>query len=242
MELELFMESTRNAQTVSDLCNAYSNSLSKMGYDRIIFGLLTDHSRIDKTANTLVYSTYPEGWWQYYAENDFRSIDPVRCATLNSNTPFLWNDLAKDEALSKKQRRCLNECIDAALYNGIGVPLHGPFGEMAAIGVASSYKDADAERHKDIINLYSYHFYNSYIDLIRKQEKKSKDVAYLTDREKEVLTWCAAGKSNWSISKILDISTHGVDFHIRNAMKKLNAQSRTVAVVKALHQGLISPI
>lgn len=238
----MFLESTRNAHSVEDLCTAYSDSLSDMGYDRIIFGLLTDHKTIDKAANTLVYNSYPEAWREYYDENNFRTIDPVRCATVNKGASFLWQDLEHEEALSKKQIQCLNECRDADLHNGIGIPLHGPFGEMAAIGVASSQKDSDPEHCKDIINLYSYHFYNSYKKFVEEQTQLDREIPHLTDREKEVLTWCAAGKSNWSISKILDISTHGVDFHIRNAMKKLDAQSRTVAVVKALHKGLISPV
>ena len=40
---------------------------------------------------------------------------------------------------------------------------------------------------------------------------------------------------------ILEISEHTVNYHIKNAMKKLDAHSRTVAVVKAVRFGLIDP-
>lgn len=242
MKLRDYIENTNSAQDIDVLCSQYAKSLSDIGYDRVIFGLLTDHTRINKAANTLVYSSYPQAWRDYYNENDFRVIDPVRCASVNRSTPFLWEELKYETNLSRKQKQCLNECQDAQLYHGIGIPLHGPFGEMAAVGVASTQKDAEAEYHKDIINIYSYHFYKAYINLLEKKVDKSIQQPNLTDREKEVLTWCAAGKSNWTISQILDITTHGVDFHIRNVMKKLDASSRTVAVVKALHQGLITPI
>lgn len=64
---------------------------------------------------------------------------------------------------------------------------------------------------------------------------------HLTDREQMCLTWVARGKSSWVIANMLDISKYTVDFHIENAMEKLNTRSRTFAAVKATRQGLIFP-
>jgi LuxR family transcriptional regulator, activator of conjugal transfer of Ti plasmids len=63
----------------------------------------------------------------------------------------------------------------------------------------------------------------------------------LSHRELECLTWTAKGKTTWDIAMILEISEHTVNYHIKNAMKKLDAHSRTVAVVKAVRFGLIDP-
>jgi len=63
----------------------------------------------------------------------------------------------------------------------------------------------------------------------------------LTKRESEVLLWCSRGKSNWEIGKILSISEHGAEFHLRNIFKKLDTNSRVVAVVKAVQKGWIQP-
>jgi LuxR family transcriptional activator of conjugal transfer of Ti plasmids len=62
---------------------------------------------------------------------------------------------------------------------------------------------------------------------------------WLSDREKECLGWAAAGKSSWDIAVILSISENTVNFHVKNAMKKLGATRRTLAVVKAINLGLI---
>jgi DNA-binding CsgD family transcriptional regulator len=63
----------------------------------------------------------------------------------------------------------------------------------------------------------------------------------LTKREKEVLLWVVAGKSNSDISTILSISDHGVDFHLRNLFKKLGVTSRVVAALRGVQLGLIIP-
>ncbi len=62
----------------------------------------------------------------------------------------------------------------------------------------------------------------------------------LTQREREVLRLLAAGKSNDEIGKELFISPETVRTHVRNAMEKLEADTRTQAVAKALRQQLIT--
>jgi DNA-binding NarL/FixJ family response regulator len=63
----------------------------------------------------------------------------------------------------------------------------------------------------------------------------------LNDREVEVLTWAARGKTSAEIAKILDLTKRTVDFHIDNARTKLGASTRTEAVLKAATGRLIEP-
>ena len=61
----------------------------------------------------------------------------------------------------------------------------------------------------------------------------------LTPRESQVLHLMAEGKSNKTIARELDISEHTVKFHVNAILGKLNAQSRTEAVVAATRLGLV---
>lgn len=61
----------------------------------------------------------------------------------------------------------------------------------------------------------------------------------ITKREKEVLEFVKIGKTNWEISRILDISERTIKFHLQNVMKKLGVSNRVYAVVMALKIGLI---
>jgi DNA-binding CsgD family transcriptional regulator len=61
----------------------------------------------------------------------------------------------------------------------------------------------------------------------------------MTARESEVLAWVAAGKSDWAIGQILNISGKTVNFHVENAKRKLGAGTRVQAVVAAMRVGLI---
>lgn len=63
--------------------------------------------------------------------------------------------------------------------------------------------------------------------------------AALTPREREVLQLMAEGLPNKTIGARLNISANTVKFHINAILSKLDAQSRTEAVVRATRLGLI---
>jgi two-component system, NarL family, response regulator LiaR len=61
----------------------------------------------------------------------------------------------------------------------------------------------------------------------------------LTDRELQVLSLVAAGRRNREIAEALRVSVKTIEFHLSNILGKLNAQSRTEAVVRAWQVGML---
>jgi DNA-binding NarL/FixJ family response regulator len=68
----------------------------------------------------------------------------------------------------------------------------------------------------------------------------AKDLPALTQRERDVLRLLADGLSNEEIGRRLFISPETVRTHVRKAMEKLDADTRTQAVATALRQSLIT--
>ena len=64
----------------------------------------------------------------------------------------------------------------------------------------------------------------------------------VSKKQREILQWIYQGKTNWEISKILDINEETVKYHVDQAMTKLNVKTRAQAVGRALEIGAISPI
>jgi DNA-binding CsgD family transcriptional regulator len=62
----------------------------------------------------------------------------------------------------------------------------------------------------------------------------------LTDREREVLEWVAAGVSNKGIARRLGLSPNTVKFHIAALLTKLGASTRAEAVAAAARRGELS--
>jgi DNA-binding CsgD family transcriptional regulator len=61
----------------------------------------------------------------------------------------------------------------------------------------------------------------------------------LTQRERDVLQWIAAGKTSWEIGVMSGVSEHAINKIINAAMVKLDAVTRTQAVVNAIRDGYI---
>jgi DNA-binding NarL/FixJ family response regulator len=70
--------------------------------------------------------------------------------------------------------------------------------------------------------------------------RMTEKIPSLTQRERDVLRLLADGHSNEEIGKRLYISPETVRTHVRKAMQKLDADTRTQAVATALRQSLIS--
>jgi DNA-binding NarL/FixJ family response regulator len=70
--------------------------------------------------------------------------------------------------------------------------------------------------------------------------KTTEKLRALTQREREVLRLLADGNSNEEIGRALFISPETVRTHVRKAMSKLDADTRTQAVATALRQSLIA--
>ncbi len=62
----------------------------------------------------------------------------------------------------------------------------------------------------------------------------------LTPREMEVLELLALGLSNREIAEELGVSAHTAKFHIGSILNKLDAQTRTEAVVQAARAGILA--
>jgi len=73
----------------------------------------------------------------------------------------------------------------------------------------------------------------------RQPQVRAPVTASMTARESEVLAWVAAGKSDWAIGRILNISGKTVNFHVENAKRKLGVGTRVQAVIAAMRCGFI---
>ena len=244
MGIEEFIDTSNKSTSVDELFKLYSQSMAAIGFDRVIFSLMTEHIAIERESGHGVIANYPAEWMSYYNENRFEVIDPVRRAIYSSNNIFTWDDLLEGDNLTKNQRNLMHMGEDAGLHNGIGVPFRGSRGAIAGVGAASSVKSLKGKDRNSLsmANLLSQQFYTVFMELekARVKDRAAEDLAIcLSDREQEILQWCSRGKTKWEIGQIISISEHTVNFHIKNVMKKLDANNISLAILRALNLGLI---
>lgn len=237
MSLADFITETLTLDDPGQLFLAYRNALGEYGVDRVMY-LPVRNTPYSDAMMPGISHCYPEDWLSYYVEQEYAPIDPTLLHGLCARNAFVWDEIKSYRDLSSKQVLLMNQGEEAGLKDGVGVPLHGPMGEVYGVGLASSTANPEIKKHLKELQVLTTNFHVLYATM--HDEVRNAHGVKLTPREVEVLKWCAAGKSNWSIGEILGISEHGVDFHIRNILRKLEADTRVTAVVKALHSGLLA--
>jgi LuxR family transcriptional regulator, quorum-sensing system regulator BjaR1 len=237
MRIEEFIEASNRAASVDELFDLYKKAMAELGFDRLIFSLMTDHLAIARRAGHGLMLNYPEDWMNFYAEKRLETADPVRHKMYVAPGVFTWKSLSHP-GLTKIQTNCLSFGDEAGLHDGIGIPLRGPRGAIAGIGAASSAGGVlDDKNTLSSAQLLSQQFYTAFLSL--EQKPQEAPFVMLSDREQEVLKWSARGKTRTEIADIMCLSENTVSFHNKNILRKLDANNITLAVLKALHMGLI---
>jgi DNA-binding CsgD family transcriptional regulator len=235
MELLDYIEATNRSENTTQAVDLYQKALADIGFDRMMYSAVQAH---EATSQVCLASTYPMDWIEYYMNNGYMDLDPLRRYGHLQRSTFSWDSLSERYKFSRIERKVMSEARDASLFDGAAVPLHGPGGEVVGASVASSSPHPDSKRFLNQLNLITVQFHTVYTALCA--EAVAAPTPSLSNREREVLQWAARGKSNWVIGELLNISDHGVDYHFRNILRKLEADSRITAVVKGLYLGLIS--
>ncbi|MBL8666169.1 MAG: LuxR family transcriptional regulator [Rhodospirillales bacterium] len=238
-----FIEFCQRATTSEAAFEVFRTAAERLGYDRIALVPVTPQARQTLGVATVapaVIANVPEDWIKHYFANGYELCDPVLLRMPNAGDPLIWDDLPRELPLSPKQRRVMIESRDAGLLNGVSIPLHGPRGETYVVSLATAGAKPPVLDDLAKLQIIAVQFMLTYARLLRHGLGPPASVR-LTDRERECLTWTARGKSAWSIGKILNVSEHTVNFHLKRAMAKLAAANRMQAVVAALRLGLILP-
>ena len=240
MRVSDFIESSNCADTPKELAASFRVAISDCGYDRFAYGALTHYSQYKfkhpyQAPGILV--EYPSDWVAHYFHYGYAHVDPIISRTPMMRWPYLWSEL---NDLTEGQQKFMAEANEAGLTHGICVPLHGPFGDTFAMSLASDYRGVAPRVVIDKLHVITAQFHTAFMRMIV-EDPVAKPVVKLTPRETECLTWSSRGKSSWDIGMILGISENTVNFHIKNAMKKLDCSTRILAIVKVIRMGIIIP-
>lgn len=240
--LSAYIEETNRATTPEQVFELFRRAAAQFGYDKVAFAAVTPAAQAAVSSllprPALVVSC-PQEWVDHYQACRYQDVDPCLLQAATRLRPYTWAELAAGGRLSARQRALFCEAGDAGLGDGVCIPVHGPVGESYVVSLSGAATAADTAARLGTLQILATQLQLAYTGLAR--TSAMEPLVHLSDRERECLTWTARGKSAWSISQILSLSEHTVQFHIKGAMKKTGAGNRVQAVVTAIRLGLISP-
>ena len=243
------------AQSLEELKSALQHTIEDYGFASFAF-LDVSHGGTD---DPLVIATNDAGWDRTYRDEGFVHVDPCLAVARRCNVPFTWRTVPLPERRGKRlpgALRTMQAARDHGYRDGLVIPFHyaDHLGRIYSSVCTFFWKEPKAalsscpalRRHLHLLLLY---WAQRAVDLaVRRRNGAGRfvgndgrpltDVA-LTDRERDVLSWAARGKTVPDTAEILSISDETVETHVRNAIRKIGASNKTHAAVKAIYLGLI---
>lgn len=221
--------------SVSEVMGRLSGVLNGFGYTSfLITGVPEPPMRLEPY---ILLNGWSAEWASHYAASGYYKDDPVAAYCRRRISPFDWSDAPYCAEQNPRAAEVMNTAQDFGLKKGFLVPILRSSGFHACVTMAGEQPDyePDAKRAIHLLSLFAHARATLLLD-----GTKAPDVyETLTEREKEVLKWTAAGKSSWDIARILNITERTVNWTIGKAMRKLDAVNRTQAVVNAIRTGAI---
>jgi DNA-binding CsgD family transcriptional regulator len=242
MQVGDFFQASARAESREALIEACHAALAAVGYDKLHYFSYPTPTTRGPSTDVVIFTEFPEGWFAHYDAEGYDEIDPIGEWVVQTRLPFAWDAVTAGLELSRRQKRLLADIRDAAMFDGITVPIHGPFGQVNGVTFARGRAGDEpgvAPETLHVARVLAVQFHQAYIAM----DADGGDPAgvALTEREHDVLLRLAEGLNNADAAARLGISEHSVKFHLLNASKKLEVNSRVAAVVKAIRLGLIVP-
>ena len=224
----------QNAVDMQDVLDASLKVVKPLGFEFCTFK--TKFAMPLANRRSYALGTYEDNVHQKNASGGYDEA-PITTHCSKTNIPAIWT--GKNEgAIFEKDPELVEEYFSWGHKGGWAQSVFEGGGQFSMFLVDSpeimtqSYLENDVNFNLEWITIAVH----SVINRIR---NLTQSKVQLSEREKEVLRWSGDGKTGWEISQILNLSQSTINFHIRNAMFKLNAPNKTSAVVKSVYLNLL---
>lgn len=209
-----------------------SQQFSQFGFSAFVLSRLP-HATNDVSPFILM-NGWPDAWTERYLEAQHYDQDPLRRYCMSTDQTFSWSEIPRSLTISARAAAVLAEAPAFGLNDGLCVPLHTRFGAGGFSLSGEAIEDTPSMRN--MVRLLSFYV----CEAIERSDKKRLQVAQLTVRERDVLTWVAVGATGPEIAVTLGISEYTVADHLKNARLKLGTRNNAHSVAVALRTGQIN--
>lgn len=178
-----------------------------------------------------------------YSINRLDKHDLVLIKGMNAWEPFRWSNVYKTHEVDKRKVKLKELSSDFGMREGVLFPTQG-FNDDISLFSLSCGKESHAHDIPILMQSLILMLINKIHFSIKAKHLKQSPITdkKLSPRELDVLLWLKEGKTYWEIGKILNISEHTVETHLRRARAKLNVATKEQAIAKTLTIRMMAPI
>ena len=241
-DVQAFVREANRATDLSELEGLLGDIVRELDFDYYAIIHHVDLNALPSAALRL--SNYPQSWAEMLLERRYFVDDPILAGAQRTSAGFLWEDVPRLLALSKRQQEILEFASHEGLGGGFTVPAHvpGEFFGSSSFGVRFGRPVPEA-------NLPAIHYVGSFAFEAARRIARARTMALinptnvlprLTPRQLDCVVLTAHGKSVGVIAQLLGISADTAHEHLEEAKRRLGVARKEQMIARALFYGLIT--
>ncbi len=232
-----FIEAMKHAETSCAVLRELELFMAEFGLTS--FSISGIPKQTETVTPYVLLNGWPAEWFERYVLKQYVHVDPVIYHAKTSDEVFVWSEALDKRLLSPRARKLMNEASDFGMMDGVSVPLHLIGGLQAIVTFGAEKVDLPREV-RGILQLVAIYAHNRLRSFSNKTgENRQKKTPLVTTHERDVIYWCAEGKTNWEIGQILGRSENTVQHQLHNAQRKFDCVNRSQLIAEAIRTGLI---
>lgn len=217
---------------VTETFERIARAARQIGFEHCAYGLRKPLPFTNPRVSML--NTYDPRWQARYDDAGYLQTDPSVLQGCRSHAPMVWSD-----ALFSKTPEFWDEARSFGLRVGWAQSCFDADGKVGLLSLSRSHEALSRVEivDKDLMLRWFVSIAHTVLsDLLAGNVPL---VGQLTAREIDVMRWTADGKTSREAGAILGVSEDTANFHVKNANRKLGANSRAAAVARAAVLGLL---
>jgi LuxR family quorum sensing-dependent transcriptional regulator len=231
-----FAEACERLDTQETVAEAFEAAVRRLGLDHyIVTGFPPPAAPLEPF---VILNAWPGEWFERYDSRNYFDDDPVGQFALRQTQPFRWSEIPHYLNSQPRSVVIMEEAKAFGLFDGYCIPLHSPSGGRGAIALAACQAMDFSASERAAVHVLALTAFGRFAAL---RGEVAAPAPRLSRREREVLTWIAAGKSAWEVSCILSIAERTVIAHLENVRRRLDVANTLQAVVTCIRLGEIQP-
>ncbi|QDC00361.1 LuxR family transcriptional regulator [Mesorhizobium sp. 8] len=234
-ELLEFAERSHQYSNLEVLVDEFAQVIDAQGFGSFIMtGLPSTGNDVEPL---VIANGWPVAWSDRYREQAYFADDPISKWSMTRTRPFQWRDAWRMHMQTERVKQINGEAKEHGMADGIAYPMRSIGGWQAVVSLASEYPLDIGPGGEALLHMASLYFHMRATEILSARSQ----VPLLSARQREILSWIAAGKSSWEISEILSIAQDTVSNHVKAIRERMNVNTAVQAVVLALKSGQIQP-
>jgi LuxR family quorum sensing-dependent transcriptional regulator len=235
-----FIEAAESCADLGQLRQTISAALDRFGVPYFTLGAMLREDGGAPRFTTLIRGVTQE-WSDYYWDQKCFNVDAAVHKAMQSAAPFSWSEI-EHQRIPRASSRLFDEIRDSLkIGGGLVIPVHD---ENGFAGVIALHHDDPTLTQQQtaalkLIAIYGIECAKELHEAAQGASQRAPAPCPLSARQREILAYAAAGKSESDTGEILGIAGTTVRDHLEKVRDVLGVRTKTQAVAVAVQRGWI---